>query len=226
MNLYNYYSRVAGLLRSNGKLFRLLFDFDPPEAILGQYWDWTTITFRGSMIKHCRPGMEFLDMGCGAYAVLARFARSRFACKSITAVDFCKDAIEYAAQHDSTPLIKYLCSNLFSCGLGRFDLIVFNAPYLIEHKAEQLGLIQDDEFRERFCGGTDGGDTIRRFLAECSHHLKDGGIVLLGVNHYHIKTEVIHAAIANSGLKPFEIRYNPFSKACVYALRRKIDAQM
>ncbi len=219
MKLYHCYSKMARQLRSNRGLFRLLFGFEPPEASRGQYWDWTTLALRGSMIRHCREGMEVLDMGCGAYAVLARFARSRFSCKSITAVDTCKEVIDLASESDSTSLISYHHGDLFDCGLGLFDIIVFNAPYLVEQKAEELGLIQDEEFRERFCGGADGADTIRRFLADCPKHLKDDGLALLGVNHFHIKAELIQAAISRSSLKPVDISYNPFTKVCVYALR-------
>jgi len=226
MKIYHCYSRMAKLLRSNRGLFRGIFGFEPPEASRGQYWDWTTLALRGSMIRFCQDGMEVLDMGCGAYAVLARFARARFACKSITAVDSCKDVIDFASESDSTPLISYHHSDLFDCGLGLFDLIVFNAPYLVEQKAEELGMIQDEEFRERFCGGTDGAATIRSFLANCPKHLKADGLVLLGVNHYHIKAEVIQAAISRSALKPAEIRFNHFTKACVYALRMKSNAKM
>jgi methylase of polypeptide subunit release factors len=117
--------------------------------------------------------MEVLDMGCGAYAVLASFAKSRFSCKSITAVDLCKDVIDFASESDSTSSISYHHSDLFDYGLGLFDLIVFNAPYLTQQKAEELGMAQDEEFRERFCGGADGADTIRRFLADCPMHLKE-----------------------------------------------------
>lgn len=226
MKLYHCYSNMARQLRSNRELFRAVFGFDPPEASRGQYWDWTTLALRGSMIRHCRVGMEVLDMGCGAYAVLARFARARFACKSITAVDSCKDVIDFASKSDSTPLISYHHSDLFDCGLGLYDLIVFNAPYLVEQKAEELGMIRDEEFRERFCGGVDGAATIRSFLAECPKHLKADGLVLLGVNHYHIKAEVIQAAISRSALKPAEISFNHFTKACVYALRMKSNAKM
>jgi len=170
--------------------------------------------------------MDLLDMGCGPYAVLARFVQSRWSCASITAVDHCAELVDFARQHDASSGITYLCSDLFEAVKGRYDLIVFNAPYLVEEKGNRLGLIPDDLSRKRFSGGNDGAATIRRFLTDCPRHLKQDGLALLGVNHYHISEETLQTAIYKSGLQPVDIRFNAFSKACVYVLREKSNAQM
>lgn len=218
---YKLYTEFAGLLRSNRTLFRWVFGFSPAKAAWGQYWDWTTITLCGSLKQILKPEMELLDMGCGPYAVLSRFAQNKLSCGSVTAADHCLELIEFARLNDPETTVSYLCSDLFSNVTGRFSVMVFNAPYIETDKGNRNGLFYDELAQKRFCGGKDGADTIQRFLQDLPGYLKPCGKVLLGVNHYHIRKAVVQAAIHKAGFKTVSIRYNPFTKACVYVLMEK-----
>ena len=58
---------------------------------------------------------------------------------------------------------------------GRFDLILFNAPYLPTLPEERI----DDWLEYALDGGVSGRDVIERFLPEAVLHLTDGGRILL-----------------------------------------------
>ncbi|MCB5252383.1 MAG: methyltransferase [Candidatus Cloacimonadaceae bacterium] len=221
MNCYHLYAKCIAPLRNNTLLLKLLFGFCPSDALWGQYWDWTTLSLRGSLKRTLKPETKLLDMGCGAYAVLSRYAQIKLSCRAVTAVDHFMELIEYAKQHDPESGIEYLCSDLFSNVQGVYSLIVFNAPYLETEKGKRLGLFQDDFAQKRFCGGKDGADTITRFLHDLPEYLSQGGRVLLGVNHYHISKEVVRAAIHKAGLKNLSFHYNPLTNACVYELKKE-----
>lgn len=224
MKFYRIYNKNIRRFQHSKILFRWIFGFSPSSAVWGQYWDWATISLRKCLLRHSMPQMHILDMGCGPYGVLSRFAHGRLSPASITAVDHCPELVAFANEHDPDSGIQYMYSDLFSAVQDKYDLIVFNAPYLVLEKGERLGLIPDALSRKRFCGGIDGCDTIRRFLSECPKHLQENGIVLLGVNHFHVGLGVLHAAISQSGLKPVRISSNPISNVCVYVLKERCNA--
>ena len=56
----------------------------------------------------------------------------------------------------------------------RFDLIVFNAPYLPTESAESESWLE-----KAWSGGTSGRQTIDRFISQAPEHLRKGGRILL-----------------------------------------------
>lgn len=226
MKLYGFYLRHISLLRSNAVVFRWLFGYTPAKALWGQYWDWTTITLRTALRRHLKPDMALLDMGCGPYAVLSRFAREKLRCNEVTGADHCQELIDYAKQTDPESGIKYICSDLFENIAGRFALIAFNAPYIDEDSSEQEVLFPTALNRKRFCGGKGGVQTIARFLRDAPAYLQPGGKVFLGVNHFHSGREAVRGEIFKSGLRTVATLNNPVTKSCVYVLMEKCDAKM
>ena len=67
-------------------------------------------------------------------------------------------------------------SNLFSNIKGKFDLIIFNPPYLPEDKKE------DEESRIATTGGKKGSEIINKFLKQAKSHLKENGKIFLLVS--------------------------------------------
>ncbi|MGZ7109137.1 MAG: HemK2/MTQ2 family protein methyltransferase, partial [Methanobacterium sp.] len=58
----------------------------------------------------------------------------------------------------------------------KFDLILFNAPYLPTSEDEKI----DEELNTAFDGGPEGRDIIDEFIGEVKHHLnKEGRIQLV-----------------------------------------------
>jgi len=221
MKLYSLYLKYVSHLRSNPAVFRWLYGFTPPQGLWGQYWDWTTVTLRNCLRRYLKPEMTLLDMGCGPYAVLSRFAKEKLHCNAITGADHCHELIEYAKETDPDSGIEYVHSDLFENIGGKFDLIIFNAPYIESEKGTLRGLFPTELDRKRFCGGKDGAATVVRFLRDAPKYLELEGKLLLGVNHYHISREVTQSVIFKSGFKTVAMHDNPLTRSCVYVLKER-----
>ncbi len=106
-----------------------------------------------------------LDMGTGS-GVLAEEAVKKKNVKSVTAVDINPEVKKYI----KNPKIKVIISDLFSKVKGKFDVIIFNPPYLPQdHGIEDKSLY----------GGKMGYEILVRFLENVSGYLKDDGKVLI-----------------------------------------------
>ncbi len=121
------------------------------------------------ILRHIRAyskSKRVLDMGSGS-GILA-FEAVKYA-KSVTAADINPRAVKKLKSK-----LNAVQSDLFSNIEGRFDLILFNAPYLPDGEA---GSIETD-------GGESGSETIERFLKEAKAHLAPRGIILLVFSSY------------------------------------------
>lgn len=85
----------------------------------------------------------------------------------------------------------------------RFDLLLFNPPYVPTEVGEQLKMGErlTDE-RTMWDGGADGLSVLRRFLVDAPPLLAPGGRLLFGVQHVFVTDEAVLAAIAAS---PFRL---------------------
>jgi len=205
-------------------LHHWLFGFRPypGSQIHGSYWDWTTLVLRDALRKHLTPEARFLDMGTGPVAVLAIFAALRVKCRKVQAIDHLPEIVSSArnnADHLSVN-IQFTCGDLFSDAEGLFDLIAFNTPYMDLETGRALGILQDERSEKRFSGGHGGGETIARFLRDAPDHLADSGLILLGVNHYHITRSTVLGLIVKSNLELVDRIENPCTKSTAYVLRR------
>jgi len=115
-------------------------------------------------------GEKVLEMGCGSGIIAMHMARAGAV---VTAADLDERVVR--ATVNSARLnkldIRAVQSDLFTAVSGRFDLIVFNPPYL---RGEVQG-------QEDLCwaGGSDGVRLTARFLDDAKEHLEPGGRVLL-----------------------------------------------
>jgi len=101
-----------------------------------------------------------LDMGTGS-GILAKEAAKY--CKDVVAVDINKK-LRFKRKH-----VGFVHSNLFSRVKGKFNLIIFNPPYLPSKKIEDIEID----------GGKNGTEIIERFLKQARAHLSEGGKILL-----------------------------------------------
>ena len=119
-------------------------------------------------------GQSVFEIGTGS-GIVAMYA-SRLTDK-ITVSDINFDACELARKNfeaNSIEGIEILFGNLFEVVENRkFDVILFNTPYLPTENDEVL----DDNINYAFDGGLNGRKVIDLFLNEVSNHLNDGGIV-------------------------------------------------
>ena len=121
-----------------------------------------------------KPDQSVLEIGTGS-GIVAMYA-SRLS-DSITVTDINFDACELARKNfeaNDIEGIEILFGNLFEPVKNRkFDVILFNTPYLPTEEGEVL----DDTINYAFDGGLNGRKVIDLFLDELGNHLNDGGIV-------------------------------------------------
>ncbi|MEK6889662.1 MAG: HemK2/MTQ2 family protein methyltransferase [Nanoarchaeota archaeon] len=121
-------------------------------------------------VKKYAKNKKVLDIGSGSgiQALTAKKAKA----KSILASDINKLAVKKIKSLG----IESIYSNLFSKIKGRYDLIIFNPPYLPEDKNEdsQSSLITS--------GGKKGDELTLKFLKQAKKHLKKSGIILIVIS--------------------------------------------
>ena len=123
-----------------------------------------------------KKGQSVLEIGTGS-GIVAMYA-SKLTDK-ITVTDINFDACELARKNfeeNKIENIEILFGNLFEPVKNRkFDVILFNTPYLPTEEGEVL----DDTLNYAFDGGLNGRKVIDLFLNEVGNYLNDGGIVQL-----------------------------------------------
>jgi len=116
--------------------------------------------------KKQKEKLKILDMGSGSGIQAQTCLKSGIKRENILAVDVDKEAVKFLKSKN----IKAIHSDLFSKVRSKFDLIVFNPPYLPEHKYDK---------EKDTTGGKKGYETILRFLKQARSHLNKKGIILL-----------------------------------------------
>lgn len=111
---------------------------------------------------------EVLDVGTGS-GILGLFAALNGA--TVTATDTNEQALKRAREAAQTlgVSLKAVVSDLFSSVSGRFDLVLFNPPYLPSSSLQDRAVD----------GGKKGALLTRRFLKKLQEHLKSDGSALL-----------------------------------------------
>ncbi len=117
---------------------------------------------------------KILDMGAGTGIQGEVFIEKGIPPKNVTFVDINSQAINYLKKH--FPKSKIIKSNLFAKVKGKFNIIVFNPPYLPEDKREPK------PSRIATTGGKVGGELINKFLVQAKKHLTKKGKILLLVS--------------------------------------------
>ncbi|MFH1290174.1 MAG: HemK2/MTQ2 family protein methyltransferase [Nanoarchaeota archaeon] len=121
-------------------------------------------------VKARARGKKVLDVGTGS-GIQARTAVEAGA-SQVLAVDVDQDVVE-SLKGDKFEVLE---SDLFENVSGKFDLIIFNPPYLPEDKRE------DSESALATSGGRKGDEIIVRFLETVGDYLTEEGVVLLVVS--------------------------------------------
>ncbi len=112
------------------------------------------------------PGMRILDMGTGS-GYLALIARSKGG--NVLAVDLNPDAVKEVEKLG----IQSRVSDMFSNVPEKFDLIVFNPPYLELSEEER-----DSDSSVSIDGGKNGREVLDRFIRGAKAHLNADGKIL------------------------------------------------
>ncbi|MFH1592074.1 MAG: HemK2/MTQ2 family protein methyltransferase [Candidatus Woesearchaeota archaeon] len=119
---------------------------------------------------------KVLDLGTGT-GIQAETALKNT--KNVLAADINKEAVEFCRKKG----INTIQSDLFENIKEKFDLIIFNPPYLPQER-EYAGIkMTSKDFNYAndisIVGGKKGHETIERFLNQAKNHLNKNGQILL-----------------------------------------------
>ena len=120
-------------------------------------------------VKKLAKNKSVLDIGSGS-GIQAQAALEAKA-SSVTASDINPEAIKHIKSNHSQ--IKTIQSNLFNKIKNKFDLIIFNPPYLPKDNKEPR------ESRLETTGGKHGDEIIISFLKQAQSHLEKEGTILI-----------------------------------------------
>ncbi len=154
---------------------------------------------------------DVLDMGTGS-GIQAIAASKR--AKSVMAVDIDRDALEEAKRNakKERARIHFARSDLFSNVKKKFDVIIFNPPYLPQDR----GIVDPAIY-----GGGRGYETIQRFIESVNGFLKENGIILLLFSSLS-KKDKVDSFIEDAALEKELLDEKPFffEKLYVYKIEK------
>jgi len=121
-----------------------------------------------NLIKQ-NPDMKFLEIGTGSGIHLQTALTSGIKQENIFSSDIDKKSVSHCN------LLGFNCilSDLFERIEGRYDIIIFNPPYLPEDSREPKNS------RTATTGGKKGNEIILRFLQQAKSHLNKNGKIFL-----------------------------------------------
>lgn len=135
-------------------------------------------------VDHVEFGPTVLDVGTGS-GILARVALEAGA-RSVTAIDINEDAIAHVRA--TLPRVRAIHSDLFERVEGRYDTIMFAAPWSEGEVTKPFDYALYD------CG------TVERFFKQVAPFLRPGGVIWLQYcDAYASKFDALPGWIADNG---------------------------
>jgi release factor glutamine methyltransferase len=154
--------------------------------------------------KFSNKGMKILDVGTGS-GIQAQTAKKQGA--EVLALDINPECVKHCRKLN----INTIQSDLFENIKDKFDLIIFNPPYLPEEPLEP----EDSRFATT--GGKRGNEILERFLKEVKGYLnKEGKALIL----FSSLTPDVDKIIRENNLKFKKLSEEkiPFEKLFVYLI--------
>lgn len=156
-------------------------------------------------------GLKVLEMGCGTGLVSCHIAYNG---AELTAADINPKAVDCTSNNLKNNNLKgsTVISNLFQNIHEKFNLIVFNPPYLSAEE-EGCGIIE-----KAWAGGPTGTEILAEFLKQGRNHLlPDGRITVLLSSEMDLK--VLDEVLSNFNRKKLKTRRCFFEELWVEELR-------
>jgi release factor glutamine methyltransferase len=158
-------------------------------------------------LEEIRTEDSAIEIGCGRALISSQAAPLA---KSFLATDINPHAVRLAKSHG----LEAIRADLFRGIAGKFDLIIFNPPYLPTADEERI----DGWLNHAFDGGIEGRDTINIFLESLRDHLSSRGRALLLVSSLSGLENVIKKA-SELGLEVSELSSERYFFEALYVLR-------
>ena len=155
---------------------------DVPRSVYSPSDD--TFLILDAFAKTPIKGKKVLDVGTGS-GILGLFCAARGAHVTVTDVnELCLQTVQKAARALGLS-IRAISSDLFSNVQERFNVIIFNPPYLPSSTVEDRSVD----------GGPDGMALSKRFLRNLADHLERDGTALLLVSSLNDSASLFSAEI-------------------------------
>ncbi len=157
-------------------------------------------------IKLLPEKARFIDLCTGSGCVAVSTLAARADCRAV-AVDIFPDTVEIAGenaeQNGVGDRIGTLAADVmnpeFMEGLGVFDCIISNPPYI---ESKNIDLLEEElmyEPRAALDGGEDGLDFYRKIISEYGKYLKEFGFMLFEIGYN--QAEALESIAAENGYK-------------------------
>ncbi|MDR2855458.1 MAG: methylase [Methanomicrobiales archaeon] len=128
--------------------------------------------------KEANATDTILEIGVGSGVIAEQFLQTHFIVGT--------DMNPHAAQTTYRKGVPVLRADLFFGICARFDLILFNPPYLPTKSEERV----NDWLEYALDGGEDGCDTIERFFAQAESYLTKKGRILVLLSSLNPKERI------------------------------------
>ena len=141
------------------------------------------------LLQECIPqnlkGKKILDMGTGSGILAITAAKNG---GDVTAVDISPEALKAAEKNAKRQnvKIKFILSDLFENIAEKYDLIIFNPPYIPED--EQDGIVGISRI---YSGGKTGRNVIEAFIQNAGKFLKEDGKIMMVISSLTGEKETI-----------------------------------
>jgi release factor glutamine methyltransferase len=143
--------------------------------------------------KYVRNYAKGLVLDVGTGSGIQAIAAAQHAQK-VVAVDINDNALVFAQSQASAEKVRnveFRKSDLFSKVKEKFDLIIFNPPYLPFDEKEP------DDIRLATTGGKEGCELLIKFLEQAIEHLNTDGVILTLFSSLSNKTRIDYAIAEN-----------------------------
>jgi release factor glutamine methyltransferase len=124
-------------------------------------------------LSEVKPSDNVLEIGCGRGIISRNLAPK---VRAILATDINPHAVRIM-RGSGIPAVR---ADLFKGIKAKFDMVIFNPPYLPTSDDERM----DGWLNFALDGGYSGRDTINRFLEDLGSHLAPGGRALLLISSF------------------------------------------